>query len=106
MRELPYPEKDLGEYDWEKGWDRNWVPKPRPPEDRFLNLEKNFEGRDLELLKEYGLPRPNDFFEINPKVLDLNLEQLKDNIKQLTGEISGRKKAKNPSPLYEAETEI
>ena len=106
MRELPYPEKDLGEYDWEKGWDRNWELQPRPPEDRFLNLEKNFEGRDLELLKEYELPRPNDIFEINPKVLDLNLEQLKDNIKQLTGEISGRKKAKNPSPLYEADTEI
>ena len=42
----------------------------------------------------------------NPKVLDLTLEQLKDNIKQLTGEISGRKKAKNPSPLYEADTKI
>ena len=73
----------MGEYDWEKGWDRNWELQPRPPEDRFLNLEKNFEGRDLELLKEYELPRPNDIFEINPKVLDLNLEQLKDNIKQL-----------------------
>ena len=46
------------------------------------------------------------FFEINPKVLELSLEKLKGNIKQLTGEISGRKKAKNPSPLYETETEI
>ena len=46
------------------------------------------------LLKEFDYPRPNDFFEINPKVLDLTLDQLKDNIKQLTGEISGRKKAK------------
>ena len=52
------------------------------------------------------MPRPNDFFEINPKVLDETLEELKGDIKQLTGEISGRKKAKNPSPLYEAETEI
>ena len=72
----------------------------------MLNLEKNFEGRDLELLKEFDYPRPNDFFEINPKVLDLSLERLKTEIKQLTGEISGRKKAKNPSPLYEADTEI
>ena len=47
-----------------------------------------------------------DFFEIQPKALDETLEELKGNIKQLTGEISGRKKAKNPSPLYEAETEI
>ena len=95
MRELPYPN--------EEGWDRDWLPEPPT---KMLNLEKSFEGRDLELLKEYGYPRPNDFFEINPKVLDLTLEQLKDNIKQLTGEISGRKKAKNPSPLYETETEI
>ena len=99
MRELPY--------DNEEGWDRNWLPGPSPSDDvRMLNLENNFEGRDLELLKEHGFPRPNDFFEINPKVLDLSLERLKSEIKQLTGEISGRKKAKNPSPLYEAETEI
>ena len=99
MRELPY--------DNEEGWDRNWLPGPSPSDDvRMLNLENNFEGRDLELLKEHGFPRPNDFFEINPKVLDLSLERIKSEIKQLTGEISGRKKAKNPSPLYEAETEI
>ena len=95
MRELPYPN--------EEGWDRDWLPEPPT---KMLNLEKNFEGRELDLLKEFGYPRPNDFFEINPKVLDLTLEQLKDNIKQLTGEISGRKKAKNPSPLYEADTKI
>ena len=99
MRELPY--------DNEEGWDRNWLAEPKPSDNiGMLNLEKNFEGRDLELLKEFDYPRPNDFFEINPKVLDLTLEQLKDNIKQLTGEISGRKKAKNPSPLYEADTKI
>ena len=104
MKELPYPEEDLGEYDNKEGWNFNWA--PTSIYDTRLNLEKNFEGRDLELLKEFGLPRPNDFFEINPKVLDETLEELKGNIKQLTGEISGRKKSKNPSPLYETETEI
>ena len=100
MRELPY--------DNEGGWDTEWIPEPRLPDDdtRMLNLEKNFEGRDLEILKEFGYPRPNDFFEMNPKVLDLSLEKLKDEIKQLTGEISGRKKAKKPSPVYQADTEI
>ena len=99
--------RELSPYDNEEGWDIDWIPPhPSPPQDKFLNLEKNFEGRDLELLKEFEYPRPNDFFEINPKVLELTLDQLKDNIKQLTGEISGRKKAKNPSPVYEAETEI
>ena len=104
MKELPYPEEDLGEYDNKEGWNFNWA--PTSIYDTRLNLEKNFEGRDLEILKEFGLPRPNDFFEINPKVLDETLEELKGNIKQLTGEISGRKKSKNPSPLYETETEI
>ena len=33
MRELPYEN--------EEGWDRDWLPQPKPPEDRFLNLEKN-----------------------------------------------------------------
>ena len=104
IKELPYLEED---YDNETGWDGNWkyTPEGTPP-DKYLNLEKNFEGRDLELLKEFGYPRPNSFFEINPKDLDLTLEELKGNIKQLNGEISGRKKAKNPSPLYETETEI
>ena len=101
MRELPYPEED---YNNKEGWETIWGPVPAY--DVRFNLEKNFDGRDLELLKEFGLPRPNNFFEIQPKVLDETLEDLKGNIKQLTGEISGRKKAKNPSPLYEAETEI
>ena len=86
MRELPYEN--------EEGWDRDWLPQPKPPEDRFLNLEKNFEGRDLELLKEFGYPRPNDFFEINPKDLELTLEELKGNIKQLTGKLVVERKLK------------
>ena len=95
MRELPYDD----------GWDRDWVPEPRPSE-RILNLEKNFQGRDLGFIRELGYPRPNDFFEFHPKSLEQILEELKDRTKQLTGEISGRNKAKNPSPLYEADTEI
>ena len=105
MRELPYVGEDLGDYDNVTGWDEIWVPGSSK-KDRYLNLEKNFDGNDLGILKEYGYPRPNDFFEINPNDLELTLEELKGNIKQLTGEISGRKKAKNPSPVYETETEI
>ena len=59
---------DMGElpYNNEEGWDRSWIPGTPYHDPRMLNLEKNFEGRDLELLKEFGLPRPNDFFEIHP----------------------------------------
>ena len=42
MRELPYPN--------EEGWDRDWLPEPPT---KMLNLEKNFEGRELDLLKEF-----------------------------------------------------
>ena len=105
MRELPYIGEDFGDYDNEEGWNRNWIPSSYE-KDRYLNLEKNFDGHDLGILREFEYPRPNDFFEINPQDLELTLEELKGNIKQLSGEISGRKKAKNPSPLYETETEI
>ena len=88
------------------GWKLEiYIPKDMPP-DKYLNLEKNFDGNDLGILREFGYPRPNSFFEINPKDLELTLEELNGNIKQLTGEISGRKKAKKPSPIYETETEI
>ena len=95
-------------YDNEEGCNREWMPQPRPPDDddfRMLNLEKNFDGRDLGVLREFEYPRPNDFFEINPKDLEQVMVDLNGSIKQLTGEISGRNKAKNPSPLYETETE-
>ena len=52
MRELPYPEEDFGDYDNKEGWNVNWA--PTSIYDTILNLEKNFEGRDLELLKEFG----------------------------------------------------
>ena len=102
MRELP----DLGDYDNEEGWDENWIPGDSSKKDSYLNLEKNFDGHDLGILKEFGYPRPIDFFEINPQDLELTLEELNGDIKQLTGEISGRKKAKNPSSIYEIETDI
>ena len=102
MRELP----DLGDYDNETGWDENWLPGDSSKKDSYLNLEKNFDGHDLGILREFEYPRPNDFFEVNPKDLELALEDLKADIKKLTGEISGRKKAKHPSTMYEIETEI
>ena len=102
MRELP----DLGDYDDEEGWDEIWNPGDSSKKDSYLNLEKNFDGHDLGILKEFGYPRPIDFFEINPQDLELTLEKLKEDIKKLNGKISGRKKAKNPSPIYEIETDI
>ena len=95
MKELPQPDDDEEDSDSEKS----------PAVERILNLEKNFDGYDLDILKDYGYPRPNDFFEINPKVLEENLEELKYEIKQLTGETNGRNRTINPSQSYIEKTE-
>ena len=96
MRELP----QLDYYDEEDSYSEK-----SPAVERILNLEKNFDGYDLDILKDYGYPRPNHFFETNPKVLEENLEELKYEIKQLTGEINGRNRTINPSQSYIEETE-
>ena len=95
MKELPQPDDDEEDSDSEKS----------PAVERILNLEKNFDGYDLDILKDYGYPRPIDFFEINPKVLEENLEELKYEIKQLTGETNGRNRTINPSQSYIEKTE-
>ena len=95
MKELPQPDDDEEDSDSEKS----------PAVERILNLEKNFDGYDLDVLKDYGYPRPIDFFEINPKVLEENLEELKYEIKQLTGETNGRNRTINPSQSYIEKTE-
>ena len=95
MKELPQPDDD----------EEDSVSEKSPAVERILNLEKNFDGYDLDILKDYGYPRPNDFFEINPKVLEENLEELKYEIKQLTGETNGRNRTINPSQSYIEKTE-
>ena len=113
MRELPFYKDDdydypFGIYDNEPGWNKNFNPAETPSSSReegFLNLEKNFDGWDLNFLRSLNYPRPNDFFEINPKELEKIKEELNNDIKQISGEISGRKNKKDPSVDYMIETE-
>ena len=59
-------------------WEREWVPERRQPdyEDErrryrvVFNLEKNFDGKDLNILRDAGYPRPNNFYDTN--IQDLN----------------------------------
>ena len=95
MKELPQPDDDEEDSNLEKS----------PAVEKILNLEKNFDAYDLETLRDYGFPRPNDFFETNPKDLKENLEELKYEIKQLTAEINGRNRTINPSQSYLEKTE-
>ena len=71
---------------------------------KVLNLERNFDGNDLNILRHAGYPRPNDFYEINIQNLEQVLEDVKGDIKTLTGQINGRRRQQNPTPEYVAET--
>ena len=88
------------------GWERDWVPEPRPPnyEDVVKDLEKNFDGDEIKLLKEGDYPRPGNFNETNIKELEQKLIDVNNDIKELNGRITGRRNNKNPSPDYVAET--
>ena len=82
-----------------EGWETDWVPEPLSPD-----LEKNFDGDEIKLLKYGDFPRPSKFNETNSQELEQKLLDLNDNIKELNGRITGRRNNKNPSPEYVAET--
>ena len=81
---------------------------PLPKEDKTsilnLNLEKNFDKNDIFTLKEFNYTRPNDFYDSDIESLQKELEDVNSDIKTLTGQINGRKRAKNPNDEYLAIT--
>ena len=81
---------------------------PLPKEDKTpivkLDLEKNFDENDIVTLSEFNCRRPNDFYNSNIQDLEKDLEKVNSNIKTLTGQINGRKRAKNPNDEYLANT--
>ena len=106
MKELPEPDDD-----WIKpppddsdGWNINWVPLGKPLPKPEGELEKKFNGDEINLLREGGYPRPSKFNETNIKELEEKIEDLNNDIKEINGRITGRRNIKNPSPEYVAET--
>ena len=81
---------------------------PLPKEDKTpivkLDLEKNFDESEIATLSEFNYRRPNDFYNSNIQDLEKDLEKVNSNIKTLTGQINGRKRAKNPNDEYLANT--
>ena len=81
---------------------------PLPKEDKTsivnLDLEKNFDENDIFTLEEFNYTRPNDFYDTNIENLQKDLEDVNSDIKTLTGQINGRKRAKNPNDEYLAIT--
>ena len=60
------------------------------------NIEKNLDNDDLEVLSIMGYPRPNDFFDTDTERLREIRDEVKNDVKVFTGQISGlnRKKQK------------
>ena len=75
-----------------------------PKRDIRLDLEKNFDGNDLAILRNSNYTRPNDFYDSDIKDLEKDLEDVNGDIKTLTRQINGRKRSKNPTPDYLLET--
>ena len=78
--------KELPDEDWEK----DWVPEPS-------NLEKNFDGNEINLLKEGGYPRPVNFNETNIQELGQKLEDVSNDIKEINVEFQVEKIKKSIS---------
>ena len=66
------------------------IPKKTPI---TYNLEKNFEKNELDYLRNFNYPRPNNFVDVNPKTLEEIYEQV-NNDKTVTGNLIGALKRK------------
>ena len=81
---------------------------PLPKEDKTLitnlNIEKNFSEEDIDFLTKLNYIRPKDFYLNTNEDLEKELEDVKIDIKKLTGEINGRKRKQNPSVDYLTKT--
>ena len=84
MAELPALEGDYQE------------PTSKAKSPTRYNIEKNLDNVDLEVLKNMGYPRPNDFFDTNLERLREIRDEVKNDVKKFTGQIAGlnRKKQK------------
>ena len=75
-----------------------------PKIDYRLDLEKNFDGDDLAILRESDYIRPNYFYDADIKKLKNDLVRVGNHIKSLNGQINGRKNKNNPDSDYISET--
>lgn len=93
MRDLKPPDND----------ENKQPEQPRRP--RNYNLERSFDGNDLDLIRRGNYPRPLNFAENNIQFLEQVREDATNDIRILTGQINGRNRKLNPDVDYMAETE-
>ena len=94
MKELPQIEEDNQE---QSGTNQT---KKTPI---TYNLEKNFEKNELDYLRNFNYPRPNNFVDVNPRTLEEIYEQV-NNDKTVTGNLIGAlKRTKNKTEAEKLE---
>ena len=93
--------------------ERERVPERRDDDDeqptrnvKELNLERNFNGNDLDLLRDNAYPRPNNFYNTTPENLREHLADAGEEIRRLTAQIKGRNNRQNPPQDYINETSL
>ena len=93
--------------------ERERVPERRDDDDerprrnvKELNLERNFNGNDLDLLRDNAYPRPNNFYNTTPENLREHLADAGEEIRSLTAQINGRNNRQNPPQDYINETSL
>ena len=58
------------------------------------NIEKKLDDVDLQVLSNMGYPRPYDFFDTDTERLEEILDEVKNDVKIFTGQITGLNKKK------------
>ena len=95
MRELPALEGDKEEAAAPS------TSRPRTP--TRYDIEKKFDNVDLGVLKDMDYPRPNDFFDTNPERLREIRDEVKNDLKVITGQIAGLKRKKQKTEYEKME---
>ena len=78
----------------------------RPKSPTRYDIEKNFNKVDLDLLRNMGYPRPNNFFGTNIDKIEEIRDEVKNDVKVFTGEIAGLSKKKHKTEEEKEEIEI
>ena len=96
MKELP-----------DEGWEKEYIPEPLQPDYGdiiYEEVENFFDEDEINFLENGGYPRPSEFYKFYPPSLSQKLNNLNKDIKEISGQIVGRKNNKNPSQEYVDET--
>ena len=106
MKELPQIEYDDGNYDsyYDYFLKEKQSEEESKKEVQKLNIEKDYNEKDLKLLEKYSYPRPMNLYKYDNQDIDNYFSILKYKIKQLSGIINGRSNKEDPDANYITET--